>query len=152
VKVDIKGKMDKYWSLWTQLLKDSLKEKWDNIMSEQTYNKKGYVAMGGTCTARKRGKTIPAMKACICQWLLQVMEPNVAKHHHNYLSAQIKMPFRGYNCKAFAARVLQLNEYCKYLPYLKDEEGLPPNLKNLHVLFNDIKLYKVHVFFTRLHF
>ena len=29
LKVAIKTKMDKYWTLWTQLLDDSLKDKWD---------------------------------------------------------------------------------------------------------------------------
>ena len=91
-------------------------------------------------TAGKHGKPIPAMKACICQLLLQVMEPNAAERHRNYLSAQIKMPFRGYNCRAFSARVLQLNEYCKYLPCLKDEEGPTANLKRTNVPFDDIEL------------
>ena len=50
------------------------------------------------------------------------------------------MPLQGYNCKAFAARVLQLNEYCYYLPCLKDKEGSPPNLKRANVPFNDIEL------------
>ena len=98
------------------------------------------MASGGVRTVGKRGKTIPAMKACIRQWLLQVMEPNTAEQHHDYLSAQIRMPFRGYNCKAFVARVLQLNKYCHYLPCLKDKEGSPPNLKHANVPFNDIEL------------
>jgi len=68
------------------------------------------------------------------------MEPNAAKRHRDYLSPQIRMPLQGYNCKAFAARVLQLNEYCYYLPCLKDEEGSPPNLKRVNVPFDDIKL------------
>ena len=126
IKLDIKNKMDKYWSLWTQLLDDSLKQRWDEIVSDQTDDEKGYVAAGGVRMTGKRGKTIPALKACIRQWLLQVMEPNAAERHRDYLSAQIKMPFRGYNCMAFSARVLQLNEYCKYLPCLKDEEGPQP--------------------------
>ena len=29
LKVAIKTKMDEYWTLWTQLLDDSLKDKWD---------------------------------------------------------------------------------------------------------------------------
>ena len=68
------------------------------------------------------------------------MEPNAAERHRDYLSAQIKMPFRGYNYRAFSARVLQLNKYCKYLPCLKDKEGSPANLKRAKVPFDDIKL------------
>ena len=33
-----------------------------------------------------------------------------------------------------------MNEYCYYLPCLKDEEGSPPNLKCANVPFDDIKL------------
>ena len=79
LKVAIKTKMDKYWTLWTQLLDDSLKDKWDVIVEEQTNNEKGYMASGGVRTVGKRGKTIPAMKACIRQWLLQVMKPNTTE-------------------------------------------------------------------------
>jgi hypothetical protein len=122
------------------LLDDSLKERWDEIVSEQTEDEKGFMAAGGIRMTGKRGKTIPALKACIRQWLLQVMEPNAVEHHRNYLSAQIKMPFRGYNCRAFSTRVLQLNEYCKYLPCLKDEEGSPANPRRANVPFDDIEL------------
>ena len=94
LKVAIKTKMDEYWTLWTQLLDDSLKDKRDIIVEEQTNNEKGFMASGGVRTVGKRGKTIPAMKACIRQWLLQVMEPNAAERHWDYLSAQIRMPLQ----------------------------------------------------------
>ena len=135
LKVDIKAKMDEYWSLWTQLLDGSLKERWDEIVSKHTDDEKGCVAADGVRMTGRRGKTIPAMKACIRQWLLQVMEPNAAERHRNYLSAQIRMPLQGNNCKAFAGRVLQLNEYCYYLPCLKDKEGSPLNLKRCECSF-----------------
>jgi len=71
------------------------------------------------------------------------MEPGAAKCHRHYLSAQIKMPKRGYSCKAFAARVLQIKEYSKYLHYFKDKEGLPTIMKHANVPFNDTKISMV---------
>ena len=35
LKLDIRTKMDEYWSLWTQLLDDSLKEKWEEIVTSR---------------------------------------------------------------------------------------------------------------------
>jgi hypothetical protein len=56
LKVAIKTKMDEYWTLWTQLLDDSLKDKWNIIVEEQMNNEKGYMVSGGACTTRNAGR------------------------------------------------------------------------------------------------
>jgi hypothetical protein len=45
-----------------------------------------------------------------------------------------------YSFKAFTARVLQMNEYSKYLSCVKDEEGLPKMIKRVNVPFDDIMM------------
>jgi len=84
----------------------------------------GYVARDGTkVTGRARGKRFNFMKGCIRTWLLKVVKPNAAEHHHTYMTFQIIWLSAKEEIGPLVDRISEMNTYNKYLPSFKDEAG-----------------------------
>ena len=88
--------------------------------------------------ADKRGNTFAALSTCIRCWLLKIVKPNAAERHKQYMRMQICMPKRGVLVEQFIERILQLNEFTKYLPCLKDQEGALSALERVDTPFTEL--------------
>ncbi len=127
------------WQLFKNLLGPALIPEWqESVLKETTQD--GYIAKNGVRMTRERGQTNTALEACIRSWSLLVMSPNAAKRHCMYTQVQIVMYMRRLTVKRFIARVVEMNNYLKYLPFLKDLEDSLAKLTHADVPFSGMEL------------
>ena len=83
------------------------------------------------------------MKWCVRTWLLKVVKPNAAERHRTYMTFQIVWPSSKVEIGPFVDRISEMNSYNKYLPSLKDEEGLPTELVCSNELFSQLEMCNI---------
>ena len=140
IEMAIEHNKKEYWDLWNRLLGSDLQDKWNGLVVKYC-DTVGYIDKGGIrVDDKKRGRGFDGFAATMRAWFLIVCEPNAAERHKLYLQTQVQMPKRGIKVVAFIERMKQLNEYTRFLPTQKDEEGAPEALPRGDVPFGDVQM------------
>ena len=119
----------KRFSLFKQLLHETIRKDWEKLVLDQCFNPLGHVAKGGkrVAPAKPRGLSKSSMTACIRAWLRLNMPSDSAERVRRYIQTHVKKSDR-ISVIQFGARMQELNEFLPYLPCHKDEENSPSTM------------------------
>ena len=141
-KSSMKSIKQEFWQLFEHLLDGTLVTGQKTIVVDKC-DAAAHVAKKGIHTESKHSRTFDDMNACTYVWLLNVMKPNAAECHANYMQTQIRMPPRGLEIKLFVICLLEINGYVKFLSCQKDFEDSPAQFDCMDKPFPNLELCNI---------
>ena len=130
----LKECIDKAFQLFADLLTPTPLQYW--LKSVKACCKtKGWIDRGGIKRNTIAGYSFPSLRRSIMHWLIAgCVTRDAAERERRYIATQLKYPQRAVgvgisSIRAYAERLMELNQSIEKLPCLKDTEGSPAEME-----------------------
>ena len=112
------------------MVSDELRKKWEIIVDREC-DSPNFVDFDGKRQTAKRGRSLESLEACYTHFLRLFGPQDSAERQKNYLQQLLRLCFDIASVEQCFFRVGEVNQYIKWMPSLKNEEGSPDEMPRI---------------------